>query len=645
MVSSRRQSAPSVSLFPFLAVMVCAMGALIFLLIVTTRRIREQSVARAQAEARVAEPEAKPVILVPAVPRVEPIPTEPVHAPVPWPPESEQPWLPLPDAVAELTPPTDRAAEAAALAEAVRSEWEAIIAALSAELASMRDAAAEFANAADQEEAELAAAEDRLAELEKQQQELIAERAAITQVDRLAEQNIEELTGQIEAVEEELAQAQDTRAAAESKFRILPYDGRLGTVRRPIIIECTETGLTFASEEITLTPEQLNGFPPIRNPLQAGAEALINYWAAKDFQDRLSGESTGQPYVLLVVRPRGTVAYYVARRLLESMKSPFGYELVEQDQEFEWPETTPSAIELCRTAVDAVLRDRDRLLARTSSGRLPIARQLQFDDGSGRFYLEEVERLRTGGKTVNFGGRKWDRNATRPTGPSVSEPVPRRRVIEYPEHAQQTSRPVTQNADQTPNRLPRDYGAPADLYDSQVRPRNDNLDRVPRQADWESAGRSIHREADSVNMGRPRADSPTRGSASSATPQPSHQIASGGSDSVGLNPQSPPFSRRSRSGKIGFERDVLIRVNDSAVIVENEDPIQITSGMSRERLQHALAITLDRHVRSWGEPPQGFDWIPTAELQVLPGGNQYQDRLMDVISGWGLDSRIEHVLE
>ena len=47
---SRRQarSTNSVSLFPFLAVLVCAMGALIFLLLVTTRRIRSQSIARAQ---------------------------------------------------------------------------------------------------------------------------------------------------------------------------------------------------------------------------------------------------------------------------------------------------------------------------------------------------------------------------------------------------------------------------------------------------------------------------------------------------------------------------------------------------------------------------------------------------------------------
>ena len=45
----------SVSLFPFLAVLVCAMGALIFLLLVTTRRIRAQAIARAQQSASAEE--------------------------------------------------------------------------------------------------------------------------------------------------------------------------------------------------------------------------------------------------------------------------------------------------------------------------------------------------------------------------------------------------------------------------------------------------------------------------------------------------------------------------------------------------------------------------------------------------------------
>ena len=48
-MSARRSTTPSVQLFPFLAVLVCVMGALIFLLLVTTRRIRQQAIERAAA--------------------------------------------------------------------------------------------------------------------------------------------------------------------------------------------------------------------------------------------------------------------------------------------------------------------------------------------------------------------------------------------------------------------------------------------------------------------------------------------------------------------------------------------------------------------------------------------------------------------
>ena len=50
-MTTRRVGNP-VSLFPFLAVLVCAMGALIFLLLVVTRQIRAEVRAEAIRDAR-----------------------------------------------------------------------------------------------------------------------------------------------------------------------------------------------------------------------------------------------------------------------------------------------------------------------------------------------------------------------------------------------------------------------------------------------------------------------------------------------------------------------------------------------------------------------------------------------------------------
>ena len=59
---ARRRSNTTVSLFPFLAVLVCTMGALILLLLVTTRRIRQK-----QAVVEVTAPEFIPERTVLAV--------------------------------------------------------------------------------------------------------------------------------------------------------------------------------------------------------------------------------------------------------------------------------------------------------------------------------------------------------------------------------------------------------------------------------------------------------------------------------------------------------------------------------------------------------------------------------------------------
>jgi hypothetical protein len=47
---SRRESAPSISLFPFLAVLICTMGALVPLLFAITRQARLQAASAAVAK-------------------------------------------------------------------------------------------------------------------------------------------------------------------------------------------------------------------------------------------------------------------------------------------------------------------------------------------------------------------------------------------------------------------------------------------------------------------------------------------------------------------------------------------------------------------------------------------------------------------
>jgi hypothetical protein len=293
--------------------------------------------------------------------------------------------------------------------EELRAEWIQIVAALQADEQRLQSQLEQAEAAAVEEEAQAEALQTQLQDLRRRRSEL---RQATTQLRDAGDQSTQrraELERELSRIEAELRRVRAERAQAAGQYSIVPYDGQSGTNRRPIIIECTETGLSFAAEGVDLTPQQLNGFTPTYNPLLAGTEALITYWSARDLKDLRSGQSAGRPYVLLVVRPGGTTGYYVARRLLEGLDQPFGYELVTDEQQFAWPETDPAAVSVCRQAVDAMVAQRDRLVAQTRSGRLPVAAQLQFADRDGRFYLEEVERLRRGQKMVNVGGRQFER--------------------------------------------------------------------------------------------------------------------------------------------------------------------------------------------------------------------------------------------
>lgn len=690
---SRRISSQAVSLFPFLAVLMCALGALILLLLVTASRIHDQTVERAKQRQQPDEVVVdEPVIEPPAVVVAEPEPL----------PERQE-VVPLPPAG-----PTE---------DELRREWEGVVAGLESQAAQLAQQLEQQSRLAGLTHAELTAAESELDALRERAGRLSAQQAELIASEVSVRTQRATLSAELKELEAAIAEARRNQEQQQSKFRILPYDGQTGTTRRPILIECNSTGLTFAAERITLTPEQLNGFTPLKNPLLAGVDALITYWSVQDLRSG-GADSLGRPYVLLVVRPEGTVGYYVARRLLEAMSEPFGYELVGSAEEFQWPERDPQAAAVCQAAIDAVLEQRARLQSQVAGGRLPVAGPLQFTNGDGRFYLEEVERLRGDGRTVHFGGRTYERSGA-PGGPGGSNGSPAGagpassadrlsssdrlsggpmgstgapgsgttggvtpRVIEIPRTGRAGTGPNgAQGEGQTDaaadESLPGSAGQPnplvmteraaplpgasqpqgGGLYDGQIEPRTSpSGERSGESTAWKparngeeasTAGRSSTGTGRETGTGRfPGQPGGGGGGGGEDNPfAPGGTANAGQLDASRLNPRAPEWGVRSPGSSIGLEREVVVRVNGDQVAVERELPITITPGMTREELQRSLAETLDAHIRAWGMPPKSFYWLPLVRYQVLPGGNQYLRRLTDVTDEWAVKSRVEYVLE
>ncbi len=373
MSRSRGRSSNSVSLFPFLAVLVCAMGSLIFLLIVTTRQIRSESVAKhlAKRQAGVGETHvalgdaAQDGGTKPANPRTKTSPSAGAH-------RTDSGLCGTGSGASHSRFAAGQSHSAAPfgagtktdLARRYRPEAESAgsqrqTPAQIQELEAARQGWLDLVRKKEQTVAKLQADVDvltlKLKTINSQIEAVAKNRSANSDAQRqlLITQN--QMLGQLAKIEQQLDEARKLANGSATKFQVVPFDGQTGTNYRPIIIECTGAGMRFVPEDVLLTQEDFDGFTLGKNPLLSGAKAISDYWTKVSVR---SGGSEPEPYVLLIVRPSGS-KYYAARQLLDALDRPFGYELVEENLPIEIPPRDPVAAELCRTAVEAVLRERE----------------------------------------------------------------------------------------------------------------------------------------------------------------------------------------------------------------------------------------------------------------------------------------------
>lgn len=286
-----RRSGPrttaSISLFPFLAVLMCTMGALLVVLVAIARNARQQALE----EARLAQPsqgDDKVRTRDSLVWRIEQL----------------------------------RASHQATQAELAEARHE--LAHLEAHARRLRSELAALA----QSEAELA---NRGTAHTQNAQRLAEELAA-------AEARLEETGRRIRALEKQTTQ---------QAFAVIPYEGPHGTRRRPIYIECRAESVIVQPEGIELT--EADFLLPIgpASPLAAALRAANEVSTRRGLRQ----EEYGQPYPLLLVRPDGVGAYYAARSALAEWGNEFGYELIDADWNLEFPPPDPELQQAMQLAV------------------------------------------------------------------------------------------------------------------------------------------------------------------------------------------------------------------------------------------------------------------------------------------------------
>jgi hypothetical protein len=299
------RTGPGISLFPFLAVLICTMGALVPLLLAMMHTARVQAEAEAVAKASAAA----------AKHRVE---LQTQREDVQW-------------RIEQLSKS--------------RQQTQAQLADARLDLGHIEDHARRLRG-----------------ELERYQH-TVAELENIENADRQksgrSQAELQQLRQQIEAARKQVEQARKEAADRPRSFAVVPYEGPNSTRRRPIYLECLADAVVIQPEGIRLTTEDFEGpmgpGNPLASALRAARERLL---AESQFDPR-----AGEPYPLLLVRPEGIAAYYAAREAMRSWGCDFGYELIGNDWKLAYPPPNPQLIEVVRQAIASARINQQRLIA------------------------------------------------------------------------------------------------------------------------------------------------------------------------------------------------------------------------------------------------------------------------------------------
>jgi hypothetical protein len=294
-----------ISLFPFIGILLCTMGALLVILVAVSRSARDSAEEHVQA-----------------------------------------------------------ARQAGARAE---NEGAAQLAEVTQYVANLQVAQSNGQTKLREEQSRLSHLEDHIRRLREQYRSLQAAAVELKALEEehyddrsQAEREIAKLQRLIHEMRQSNASLQEEAAKGKRSYALVPYEGPNGTFRRPIYIECLKQDLVLQPEGVVITADDL------RPPFGAGNALASALRAARDHLVRLHpGEGNSrdtEPYPLLLVRPEGLFMYDRARRAIEAGDFDFGFELVESDWELKYPIADPKLAELEHSAVEQA-RVRQQVLA------------------------------------------------------------------------------------------------------------------------------------------------------------------------------------------------------------------------------------------------------------------------------------------
>jgi hypothetical protein len=600
------RAGPRVVLFPFMAVMICTMGALIPLLMIISTTARRQAEADARAEA------------------------------------------------AKLA--AQQRAESQAQLEDVRWRLERLRGSRGKTEAQLADARLQLGHLEDHARR----LRERLAALRREWSELDRLDDANSRRGTGDEEELQRLRRQIADARQRLEQVQRAAVGRQPRYAVVPYEGPNQTHRRPIYLECRADAVVLQPEGIELGEEDFEGPLGPGNPLAAALRAAREDLLAQ----RAFDPQAGEPYPLLLVRPDGINAYYAARAAMKSWGTEFGYELIGDDWQLAYQPPDERLAVTVRDALAAARAEQARLIAaaprlyqqrpktvyRATSSRGWFVRQEVLDgndDGDGD-YLPARPAGAFGGNRYSGGSAGGHTGASDggDSGDAVAGgggygDAPRSAGASGGAHplrsaAGDASASITSSAaDQPPSgqsgAVARNGACPSggscpNQSKSGELPEDFVAGQPPRERTGEASGGTPLRPGE----WQPRPDQPPPRKPDDKPP-PDSLAAKRGAD-WGL--------RDAARGSTGIQRPIRVECYaDRLSVISETNPANARHIPLGPRVADSIDTFVSavwEQVESWGIAGQGMYWRPVLYVHVAPGGEQRFSELSALLEGSGL---------
>ncbi|MFO0863651.1 MAG: hypothetical protein U0744_03150 [Gemmataceae bacterium] len=302
----RRRHKLEVSTFPFLAVLLCAMGSLILLLLIMDRRAK--IAARAKAH----------TIQMAAISRIDEEAKRRTE-------EAERLWETQKKKLHDMLRKEDDALRLR------KEQLDIAFAQTERDIQSGKTKLVDLERRLADEQRRLLQDRDDLVRFRQQLTTTMKEKSETTSQEALR------LARELEQMERLWDEMKQMRSQPRDVFSLVPFKGKRGEKRMPVYVECVRGGLAVHPQKTIIPIGDDFDVARFRREVETRSTTLV--------KEKKNASALDKPHVLFLVRPEGIASYHAAQSALSGFQIDFGYELVDAHWVFDFdPNAQPTRV-------------------------------------------------------------------------------------------------------------------------------------------------------------------------------------------------------------------------------------------------------------------------------------------------------------